>query len=316
MRLHTLLQNVMPQLENDIIAAATHLGFAAVGFAQVAPSESGDVFQQWLDDGLAADMEYLHRHAPLRRHPHHVAPGAVSIIAVAARYPVNPSPGIGFCMLARTRDYHDLLRIKLRLLIATIHRHAPHTTARICVDSAPLPEREWALRAGLGWQGRQSQLIIPAAGACCVLGFLLVDIKLTPSIPVGDQCADCHCCVKSCPAQAIQPHRQVDARRCFSYLTIEHKGAFAPGLQVAPGETLFGCDICTAVCPWNQTATAPVMPELVARINPPEPDDIMCMTADAFATRFRSTTVKRSGIERVRRNAAAAIQARSAAPLS
>jgi len=295
-------------LERDILAEAHRLGFAAAGFAEAGDAIGSDAFAQWLDRGYAAGMDYLHRHAPLRRHPDAIAPDARTIIAAAARYPANPRPTDGgFCMTARTRDYHDVLRDKLRELADFIKQRTPARTTRICVDSAPLPEREWARRAGLGWQGRQGQLISPVAGACTVLGFLLTDIALRPSPPLPDQCGDCRRCIESCPSGAICPDAQIDARRCLSYLTIEHRGEVPPGLRPAIGQALFGCDICTSACPWNQTATAPVMPELRPLAGPmPDAAALAAMTPETFTTRFRGTAVERSGIERLQRNAAIA----------
>ncbi|MBT3191683.1 MAG: tRNA epoxyqueuosine(34) reductase QueG, partial [Verrucomicrobia bacterium] len=236
-------------------------GFAAVGFAAVGPAQSMPVYEQWLAEGFAGEMDYLRRHAALRTHPDHIIPGAKSIIAVAARYPKNENPGAGFSTYARGQDYHDVLRRKLLSLGEFINAFHPLNVCRVCVDSAPLPEREWAMRAGLGWQGKQGQLVNPTAGCCIVLGFLLVDIELEPSVPLENQCGSCQCCMDSCPTGAAMGDARVDARRCLSYLTIEHKGSIPAEWQTAVAGTLFGCDCCTAVCPWNARATAPVMAE-------------------------------------------------------
>jgi len=294
--------------EHDIAAEACRLGFAASGFAESGDAVGSDAFAQWLKRGDAAGMDYLHRHAALRHHPASIAPDVRSIIAVAARYPGNPAPATGgFCMTARTRDYHDVLRDKLRQLAGFVKQRTPARTTRICIDSAPLPEREWARRAGLGWQGRQGQLVSPVAGTCTVLGFLLTDIALRPSPSVPDQCGDCRRCVESCPSGAIRPDAQIDARRCISYLTIEHRGEIAPEHQPAMGQALFGCDICTAVCPWNRTATAAIMPELAESTVPmPDAAALAAMSPVTFSARFHGTAVQRSGLERLQRNAAIA----------
>lgn len=293
-------------LENLIVHKATDLGFAGIGIASAAESISGHILDQWLEAGYAGDMTpYLQRHAPLRKHPGNITPGVRSIIAAAASYPRNQAPGNGFCMLAQTRDYHGVLRERLRSLADFIHRHQALTCARICVDSAPLPEREWAMRAGLGWQGRQGQLIIPGVGACTVLGFLLIDIELTPTQPIENQCGNCQRCVDSCPTQAIQKDRCIDARRCLSYLTIEHRGDIPQALASRMGGTLFGCDICTAICPWNERSEQKIMPGLESK------NAGACMHLEACATisedmfkkTFQDTTVQRSGYERLRRNA-------------
>lgn len=303
--------------EEAITNEAHRLGFADLGFAESGDAVGSDAFAAWLADGNAGGMDYLRRHEPLRRNPDQITPAAKTIIAVVARYPVNPTPTAGgFCILARIPDYHDILRQKLRQLSEVIKACTTATTTRICIDSAPLPEREWAIRAGLGWQGRQGQLVSPVAGTCTALGFVLTDATLTPSVPIDNRCDDCRLCLDSCPSGAIRQAPQVDARRCISYLTIEHRGEIAADYQPAMGQALFGCDICTSVCPWNQSATAEVMPEFA---NPdqsmPDANALETMSPAAFTARFRGTTVKRSGLERLKRNAAICLKNRNLAEI-
>jgi epoxyqueuosine reductase len=293
----------MPTLAQQISDEAMAAGFAVVGFAKASPAESLACYEQWLAEGMAGEMTYLHRHAALKANPDAVAPGVKSIIAVAARYPTNPSPGSGFSTYARGLDYHDVIRAKLRTLAAFINERQPLQVHRVCVDSAPLLEREWAIRAGLGWQGKQGQLVNASAGCCLVLGFLLVDIELPPSEPVVERCGDCHCCLAACPTGAALGSCRVDARRCVSYLTIEHKGAIPEALCEAVSGMLFGCDCCTAVCPWNGRATAAVMPEFDAQASLPSAAACRVMTEAEFTARFKGTAVYRSGLERLKRNA-------------
>ncbi len=223
------MEDLAERIADEAIAA----GFAGVGFAAAGPAESMAVYEQWLADGMGADMAYLHRHARLRIHPAEVATGVKSIIAVAARYPTSPAPGSGFSTYAGGLDYHDVIRGKLRKLAAFINEHHPLQVHRICVDSAPLLEREWAIRAGLGWQGKQGQVVSATAGCCQLFGFLLVDLELTPSERVDERCGDCHCCTAGCPTGAALGNGRVDARRCLSYLTIEHKTSIPDDLQDA-----------------------------------------------------------------------------------
>lgn len=292
------------KLESRIQEKAYELGFAACGIVEAGDAIGGEAFKAWLDAGYAGEMHFLHRQAPLREHPRHITEHVKTIIATAARYPTAGEPGVGFYELAKTDDYHDVIRTKLRQLATWIHEQTPLQTARACVDSAPLPEREWAIRAGLGWQGRQSQLIIPGAGACTVLGFLLIDITLepTPHAPMPG-CGSCQRCVSSCPTAAILPNNQIDSRRCLSYLTLEHPGNIDSSLHADMDQCLFGCDICTAVCPWTQSAKTPVMPELANRRPTPDANELLEMDEATFKTTFKSTTVKRSGLERLQRNA-------------
>jgi epoxyqueuosine reductase len=195
---------------------------------------------------------------------------------------------------------------RLKHLAEGIRRLRPLRAARICVDSAPLPEREWAVRAGIGWLGRQGQVVRADAGCCLVLGELLVDIELEPTAQTADRCGDCRRCVAACPTQTIAPDRSVDARRCISYLTIEHKDAIPLELRPALGTALFGCDRCTAVCPWNEHGEKSELPELQPRSRPAA-DECLEMNAAQFRRHFKDTAVRRSGLERLQRNAAVAL---------
>ena len=293
-------------LETRIADEAQRLGFAAVGFAKAGPANSMEIFETWLAGGFAAGMAFLHRNKELRSNPQALAPGARSIVVAAARYPVNPEPGSGFAMHARGSDYHTLLREKLEQLAAFINAEKPLSVARIGVDSAPILDREWAIAAGLGWRGRQGQIVNAELGCCLLLGELLVDLDLEPTPPVPNQCGDCRLCVEACPTGALSGDGLVDARKCISYLTIEHKGDIPAELQPKLGGALFGCDLCTAVCPWNRFGNDEVMPELQPR---PMPSGEACleMMAVEFKHRFKDTVVHRAGLARLQRNAAIAV---------
>jgi epoxyqueuosine reductase len=290
------------ELRDFAVDTGLRLGFAAVGVARVGKSTGYPEFERWLAAGCAADMDYLHRHRALRRDPCALLPEAQSVICVAARYPVNPHPGAGFSTYARGRDYHEVIRRKLRQLAGALAGRLPALRTRICVDSAPLLEREWAARAGIGWPGRQGQIVSPTHGACLLLGELLVSAELPPSEPVASRCGDCRRCVDACPTGAIGADGRVDARRCIAYLTIEHAGPIPPELAGRVSPALFGCDRCTAVCPWNPADPGSVMPELQPETMP-DASEILAMDADAFQRRFTGTAVLRSGLERLRRNA-------------
>jgi epoxyqueuosine reductase len=294
-------------IEGILKAEAQRLGFAALGIARAEASQTLAFFQTWLEGHNAADMDWLQRHMELRADPRVLAPGIRSIIMTAARYPVHPAPGEGFSYYARGRDYHDVLRRNLETLAAWLAREAGAKIARICVDSTPLLEREWALRAGIGWRGRQGQVIHPQHGACIFLGALLTDAVLKQSTPMPAQCGTCRKCVDACPSGAINEQGCVDARKCLSYLTIEHKGDIPAPLQPAMGKTLFGCDRCTAVCPFNP----PNNNDIMQAFQPgPMPDAAECLAMDAktFKTRFAGTAVLRSGLARLQRNARIAMQ--------
>jgi len=302
------------QVEQQLEFAARKLGLAGFGVASAGPSESISIYDEWLAGGNAGSMGYLSRRRDLRTDPVLILPGTKSIIAVAARYATHPDPGNGFSTCVATTDYHDVLRVKLSILTSLLVQHVPGAQCRSCVDSAPLLEREWALRAGIGWRGRQGQVIVPGGGACCVLGFILTDAELKPSEPVADRCEDCTLCMDSCPTGAIQKNGLIDARLCVSYLTIEERGTIPPSLRRGTGKSLCGCDRCTAVCPYNRELTIPVMRELEPR-RMPTAEDCLRMDEEAFDTQFRGTPVWRIGVNKLRDTALIAIQNASPAPV-
>jgi epoxyqueuosine reductase len=292
----------MTCLEDQIICKARELGFAAAGIAAVSASQTFNKYREWLAAGMSAGMGYLEKRAALRADPRNIMPEARSVVVVAARYPVNRKPGAGFSTYARGPDYHDVVRRKLDELVKSVWPDMSPGSFRICVDSAPVLEREWAVRAGVGWRGRQGQIVNPAAGCCLVLGELFVNIELDADGPIEDRCGDCRRCVESCPTGALSESGLVDSRKCISYLTIEHKGDVAPEARRSLGGAIFGCDICTAVCPWNQYGDNLVMPELRER-DAPSAGAILGMNEEDFEKRFKGTAVFRTGLDRLKRNA-------------
>lgn len=296
------------KLEEYIREQALGLGFGAVGFARIEPSRSSEVFQQWLDKGYCADMHYLKRHAALRSDPRNLERPAKSIIVVGARYP-SEQTGCAISNFARGADYHHVLRSKLSKLADALAGKCGGTSiGRICVDSHPLSEREWAVRAGIGWIGKQGSVVNPELGCCFFLGELLVNIELEQSQQLPPQCQDCRLCVKACPAGAIMPGNLIDARRCVSYLTIEHKGEINPEIASYFGSSVFGCDRCTSVCPWNQHGKMPIMPEF--DVSPSaffSLENLSALDNAGFQKMFGQTPVERIGLERFLRNVKIAV---------
>lgn len=288
---------------------AGRLGFCRTGFAALGASRTYERFGDWLACGHAAGMAYLRRHAALRADPRALAPWAKSVIVVAARYPSNPVPGSGISTYARGADYHDVLRAKLGRLAGALRECAGRPVrTRICVDSAPLLEREWAVRAGIGWRGRQNSIVNREFGCCLVLGEILVDLALPPAREIPDGCGNCRRCVDACPTGALGEDGFVDARRCRSYLTVEHQGAIPRELQPPLGAALFGCDCCTAVCPWNANGEEAVMPELrEPPAGTPDAHAILAFSEADFERRFAGTAVCRTGLARLKRNARIAL---------
>ncbi|MDD5482781.1 MAG: tRNA epoxyqueuosine(34) reductase QueG [Kiritimatiellae bacterium] len=291
------------KLEQFIREQAFALGFGAVGIAAAGPSKSFPAFNEWLSRGCCGGMDYLKKRAALRADPRNLAPQAKSIIVAAAPYPAeqNDCPISNY---ARGADYHDVVRAKLKQLSAALDAKTGRACGgRVCVDSAPLAEREWAVRAGIGWIGRQGSVVNPEIGCCFFLGELMVNIALEPDRELRPQCGACRLCVDACPAGAIMPGNCVDARRCISYLTVEHKGGLDPARQPFAGNSIFGCDCCTAVCPWNRRRPAPVMPEFdVPPSVVPPLAELAALNQEEFAKKFSGTPVERIGLERFLRN--------------
>lgn len=297
-------------MESLIQREAERLGFAAFGVAALGPSQTFDRFQKWLNAGYAAGMDYLKRQTELRSNPGKIATETRSIIVVAARYPAA-GPLAPFSNYTRGRDYHGVLRAKLKKLACSLQAECPlPLRVRVCVDSAPVLEREWAVRAGLGWIGRQGSLVNRQWGTTLFLGELLVNLELASTVPApaANNCGDCRKCVEACPTGAIQADGLVDARRCIAYLSIEHQGEIPEALQPLMGDTLFGCDRCTAVCPYNPEGKAAILPEFnPANDSLPTAEQCLELSENDFALRFRGTAVFRSGLKRLQRNATIAL---------
>lgn len=253
---------------------------------------------RWLADGRHAGMAYMENYADLRTDPRTLLPGARSIICVAFPYYTDRPVSLPISLYARGRDYHEVVRRLLEPLAAALPGQS-----RICVDTAPLRERYWAMRAGLGFIGRNNQLIIPGAGSYFFLGFVLTTEALPPtaaSVEFG--CGDCRRCVDACPGGCISADcRAIDARTCLSYLTIEHRGPLPDGLRLP---TLYGCDVCQRVCPHN----AGVQPTHIADFYPSAElaaltgADVASLTPERFSALFRHSAIKRTKLSGLLRN--------------
>lgn len=249
-------------LAAEVRAAARRLGFDLVGIAPAEPSQYRQYLRQWLDDGRAGTMQYLHRHFELRTDPAACLPGARSAICVAANYqvplqppPAGPAESRGrIARYALGQDYHLWLKDRLHSLADWLRQRAPDCQTRVAVDSAPVMEKELAARAGVGWMGKNTCIINPQIGSWLLLGEVLCTLELPADEPAVDRCGSCRRCIDACPTGAITAPYQLDARRCISYLTIEHRGDLDPDLAGKVSGWLFGCDICQEVCPWNQRA--------------------------------------------------------------
>jgi epoxyqueuosine reductase len=292
----------------------SRLGVASADFASRDPRLHAH-FCRWLEEGLAGAMEgWLRQHEPLRRDPRTMLEGVRSVIMLATDHAARPPesaaaaterPGQGrVARYAWGDDYHDLLRRRVNALASWLEQAQPGCRTRGFVDSAPFPEREFAWLAGLGWFGKNTMLIDPAAGSYFLLTVLLTDAELPAAVPITvDHCGTCTACLDACPTDAFVEPRVLDARRCLSAITIEDRGPVADDLRAALGDWIFGCDICQEVCPWNRHAPGSAEPFFQPRDGQSSLPlaALLALDDDAFRHRFRGTPLvraKRSGLLR------------------
>jgi len=298
-----------------IKSQAHSLGFETVGIATLEPPPHGAALRRWLDAGHAGTMTYMHRQAARRTRPAEIVPGATRAVMVTRSYMVPDTAGpVGHghvAKYARGTDYHEALRPPLQALADYVRSLGDEETiARWYVDAGPVPERELAQRAGLGWIGKNTMLISPRYGSYCFLAAVLTDLDTAPDGPFeADRCGNCRRCLDACPTQAFPEPRVLDSRRCISYLTIEHRGTVAPELAALMGDWVFGCDTCQAVCPWNLRFAEPRADQQLERDPRLEWLDLTTLasvTDSEFADRFGHTPLRRPGAAVMRRNAAIA----------
>lgn len=251
------------QLAQHIKQWGQELGFQQVGISDTDLRAEEPKLQAWLDNQYHGDMSWMARYGMLRARPHELQPGTLRVISVRMNYLPsdaafassldNPEEGY-ISRYALGRDYHKVLRQRLKKLGEKIQQHCGELSFRPFVDSAPILERPLAAKAGLGWTGKHSLIINRSQGSWFFLGELLVDIPLPVEIPVEEECGRCVACMTLCPTGAIVEPYVVDARRCISYLTIEHEGAIPLELRPLMGNRIYGCDDCQLACPWNRFA--------------------------------------------------------------
>ena len=303
---------------HDVTARARELGFEACGVASLEPNQYGDALDHWLQAGYAGTMRYLHRQARRRKEPATITPGArVAIVVLENHLPEGSFPAgenrsgrsIRVAKYARGLDYHRTLLARLDSLAAWL-REAGAAVAHPWTDSGPVPERELARRAGLGWIGKNTMLIRPGSGSFCFIGTVFTDLPLEPSpADEPDHCGSCTRCLDACPTGALVEPRVLDATRCVSYLTIESADPIPDPLIPRLEGWAFGCDIYNDVCPWNVRFARPSpRPEYQDRgaIPADDPDFFERMTEAEFSAKFGDTPLERAGLDGMRRNWAAA----------
>jgi epoxyqueuosine reductase len=301
----------MESLAARIKEQARALGFDLVGIARATAADGFERLGAWLARGYAGEMTYMSRHAEARQHPSSILTDVRSVVMVAMNYfPGESEPGRllagKVARYARGRDYHEVLREQLGKLLAWVQGEVPGCTGRGVVDTAPLLERDFARRAGLGWFGKNTMLLNKRLGSYFFLGALLLDLELAADAPHrSDHCGTCTACLDACPTQAFAGPGWLDSRRCISYLTIELRGPIQEEWRNLLGEWVFGCDVCQEVCPWNHKAPVAANSGLertdLEQLDLPA---LLGMSEPAFRQRFRGTAMMRAKRRGLLRNAA------------
>ena len=300
-------------LENGIKALALGQGFDLCGIASLAsPPPYLDHFDGWLSKGYAGEMEYLKRQRDKRMDPQLVLPGAKSLICLGLIYNSNKpvssevpeQPWIS--RYAWGDDYHGVMSGKLAALEGAIRRTVPGQYQMHCYcDTGPVSEKAWAAMAGLGWQGKNTNLINQAKGSWFFIGEILTSLDLAADQPAADLCGTCTRCLDACPTQAFSGPYELNASRCISYLTIEKRGEIPEEFHAAIGQNLYGCDICQDVCPWNHTKITGN--ETAFQVRPenwsPDTGQLTNISDEAFSKRFKNSPLKRTKATGMRRNA-------------
>lgn len=294
---------------------ARELGFSFCGIAQAGfLEEEAPRLEAWLNKGYQGQMGYLNNHFDKRLDPTLLVPGAKSVVSLIYNYypqqDLTDSTGYKVAKYAYGADYHHVIKAKLRQLTEAITAEIGAVEGRAFVDSAPVMERQWAAKAGLGWIGKNSLLLNRQLGSFFFLAELIIDLELSPDGPVGDYCGTCTACIDACPTEAIPKAGVVDGSRCISYLTIELKEAIPPQFAGQMQDWVFGCDICQDVCPWNRFSQPhhepafdphPALAEMSKR-------DWEELTDEVFRKLFKKSAVKRTKYPGLQRNIAFAAQ--------
>jgi epoxyqueuosine reductase len=305
-------------------AWAHELGFSQIGVAGVDLATAEPGLAAWLAAGFHGGMGYMAAHGSKRARPAELVPGTVSVITARMDYLPRDADGQWVArelrrqqqsgtavvsIYARGRDYHKVLRARLAALARRLADEVGPLGHRVFTDSAPVLEVELAARSGLGWRGKHTLLLDRQAGSMFFLGEILVDLALPATPPVGAHCGECRACIDVCPTQAIVAPYRLDARRCISYLTIEHDGPIPPELRRAIGNRIYGCDDCQLACPWNKYAQRATVPDFDVRdgLDRVTLLALWAWSDDEFLRRTEGSAIRRIGPQRWRRNLAVAL---------
>lgn len=285
-------------------------GFEYCGIAKaVKLDEDARRLENWLNQGMNGAMQYMENHFDLRVDPTKLVPGARSVITMLMNYFPAESPRTGTPKISRYawgNDYHEIIRAKLRHFLKEVNEQIGEVNGRGFVDSAPVLERSWAQRSGLGWVGKNGNLINKRSGSYFFIATLIVDLELEYDDPVAkDYCGSCRRCIDACPTEAIREDRVIDGSKCISYFTIELKDMLIPDEMKGKFENwMFGCDICQEVCPWNRFSTPTREPEFspIPEILNFDLRDWNALTEESFKKIFKKSPLKRSKFNGIQRN--------------
>ncbi len=304
---------------------AIDLGFGDIRVSDTDLSVAGPRLKEWLDAGRHGEMNYMRERAHLRLNPQELQPGTVRVLTVRMDYLPDtsemrqavdwrnkevdrwdqPDQAV-VAIYARGRDYHKVLRQRLQSLADVIEKKIGPFGYRVFVDSGPVMEVELANKSGLGWRGKHTLLLNREAGSMFFLGEILVDVPFPVDEPISSHCGECSACINICPTQAITAPYQLDARRCISYLTIEHQGSIPEELRPLMGNRVYGCDDCQLVCPWNKFAQLSSVPDFLPRHGLEHADllNLWSWSEDDFLSKHEGSPIRRIGYQSWRRNLA------------
>jgi epoxyqueuosine reductase len=301
-------------LAEKVVERALALGFAACGFAGAGEDPLRTArLEEWLGEGHHASMEWMAARRDHRRSPRGLWPEAKSVIALGMSYAPAHDPlaldgsdtHARISVYAQGRDYHNVVKKRLKALARWLVEEVPGAQVKVFVDTAPVMEKPLGEAAGIGWQGKHTNLVSPAHGSWLFLGAIYTTLALAPAVPQRDQCGSCRACLDACPTGAFPAPYQLDARRCISYLTIEHKGPVPEDLREGLGNRIYGCDDCLAVCPWNKFAhAAQACREFLPRAElvSPRLGELLALDDAGFRALFSGSPIKRIGRDRFVRN--------------
>jgi len=300
----------MSDLKFKINSIATKVGFTHFGVAEAAPLNRGrENLIEWLDGGYHGSMEWMERDPEKRSDPTKYMPGAKSVISLGLNYYTQngysgDSDKGKISRYAWGDDYHDIIDSKLKIMIDELKKFFPYANFKACCDTAPVMEKEWAQKAGIGWIGKNTNLLTKQTGSWLFLAEIISDLEIEPDTPALDYCGSCTLCIDHCPTKALVEPYKLDARLCISYLTIEHRGEFSDN---APSykEWIYGCDICQDVCPWNnfQSETEEISFQPRGQGTEIELEYAAKISDEGFKKVFAGSPILRTKAEGLRRNA-------------